>query len=97
MLAIGSIVYLKDGAKKMMILNRAPVIEDKGKVEYFDYSACFYPMGLNMEEIFYFNEENIDKVVFDGYSDDEEIRFQELLNEAFSKNDISKGNVDVKN
>lgn len=61
----------------MVILNGATVIEDKGKMEYFDYSACFYPMGLNIEEIFYFNEENIAKVVFEGYSDDGEVRFQE--------------------
>ena len=49
MLEIGSIVYLKKGSRKVMILNRGPIVE--GKV-YFDYTGCVYPVGLILSEIF---------------------------------------------
>lgn len=79
MLPIGSIVYLKEGTQKLMILNRAAIIEKEGEKQIFDYSACLYPQGLISENIFYFNEENIDKVLFEGYKDSEEKRFKEVL------------------
>lgn len=96
MLPIGSIVYLKDGVKKLMILNRGPVIQNNDREEFFDYSGCIYPIGFNIDEIFYFNKDNIDRIVFEGYSNEEEVRFQELLNEGFSKIDIPKGIVELK-
>jgi hypothetical protein len=39
MLPIGSIVYLKQGTSKLMILNRGPIIEVEGEQTWFDYSA----------------------------------------------------------
>ena len=45
---------------------------------YFGYSGAAYPVGLNPEQIFYFNQEDIDKVVFHGYTDLDEERFVEL-------------------
>lgn len=36
---------------------------------------------MNPEQVFYFNDENIDKVVFEGYRDGEEIRFEELYSQ----------------
>lgn len=81
MLPIGSIVYLKEGTSKLMILNRGPVIEEEGEPTLFDYSGCFYPQGLNPENVYYFNHENIDEVVFEGYTDNEEDRFQKLFSD----------------
>ncbi|GAB5780680.1 hypothetical protein JMUB7523_26530 [Staphylococcus aureus] len=46
------------------------------KRQMFDYSACKYPIGVVEDEIYYFNEENIDSVIFKGYSDQDEVRFQ---------------------
>ena len=54
-----------------MILNRGPMIELDGEKQIFDYAACNYPQRLDIENTFYFNEENIDEVVFKGYSDDD--------------------------
>ncbi len=86
MQTIGSIVYLKEGGQKMMILNRGPIVDlGEGQV-YFDYSACAYPVGFSPEQIFYFNEENIDKVLFEGYRDEEEERFIELYKNWFAQN-----------
>lgn len=96
MLPIGSIVYLKEGTSKIMILNRGPIIPPEGNGEkgtMFDYSGCLYPQGLDPNNVFYFNEENIDKVVFEGYKDEEEERFQEVYNEWLKVNGskIEKG------
>lgn len=95
MKSIGTVVYLNEGNKKVMILNRGPIMEKNGKQYLFDYSGCVYPIGLVPEQILYFNEENIDKVVFEGYSDEEETRFQELYNNWIAGNSekICKGNV----
>ena len=42
---------------------------------------------------FYFNGENIDKVVFRGYEDDEEERFQRVFEEWRKDNNVSLVNV----
>ncbi len=69
-----------------MILNRGPVINIEGEKMMFDYSGCFYPLGLVAEEVFYFNEVNIAEVVYEGFSDSDEERFQRLYNEWKQKN-----------
>ncbi|AMG62143.1 DUF4176 domain-containing protein [Staphylococcus lugdunensis] len=98
MITIGSIVYLKGGSQKMMILNRGPIIEQDDKKVMFDYSACKYPLGLVENQIYYFNTENVDRVIFEGYSDDDEIRFQELYQEMLNElsDDITRGEVEEK-
>lgn len=78
MLPIGSIVYLQEGSQKLMIISRGVVVEEGGQNVLFDYSASLYPLGINPDKTYYFNQENIDKIVFEGYKDEEEERFQEL-------------------
>jgi len=95
-LPMGSIVYLKGGNQKVMILNRGPQVEIKNQRQLFDYSAAVYPMGLSPEKIIYFNSKNIDKVLFEGFSDEEEVRFQELYKkwlDTEGKN-VEKGNIE---
>jgi len=98
MLSIGSIVYLKEGTSKLMILNRGPIVpseEKEGTGIMYDYSGCFYPQGMDPNKVFYFNEENIDKIVFEGYKDEEEERFQEIYDHWLEENkaNIKKGAV----
>ena len=78
MLPIGSIIYLKEGNRKIMVLNRGAMLEQADEQVIFDYSGCIYPVGLDATQVFYFNEENIDKVIFEGFKDEEENRYQEL-------------------
>jgi len=52
---IGSIVYLKEGSQKLMIINRGPIVEIEGQKYLFDYSACKYPVGVVEDQIYYFN------------------------------------------
>ncbi|RYL87087.1 DUF4176 domain-containing protein [Sporolactobacillus sp. Y61] len=75
-LPIGSVVRLKNGDVKLMILNRAPLYNKNGVIGYFDYSACIYPTGKVEEQVYFFNHENIEEIYFKGYIDEEEELFQ---------------------
>ena len=94
-LPLGSIVYMKRGTQKLMILNRGPQIELNGELQMFDYSGCVYPVGLVVEKALYFNAENIDKVLFEGYSDEDENKFNEFYQEWLAANgkNVVKGKV----
>ena len=59
---IGSIIYLKEGSQKLMIINRGPIVEMDNQRYIFDYSACKYPIGVVEDEIYYFNDQNIEKL-----------------------------------
>ncbi|MGV3095470.1 DUF4176 domain-containing protein, partial [Staphylococcus borealis] len=48
---IGSIIYLKEGSQKLMIINRWPIAEIEGQKYMFDYSACKYPVGVVEDQI----------------------------------------------
>lgn len=78
-----------------MILNRGPIIEVNNEPTIFDYSGCFYPQGLVPEKVYYFNHENIDEIVFEGFKDSEDERFQKLFAEwrEQNKGKIKKGKV----
>ncbi|HFH7794064.1 TPA: DUF4176 domain-containing protein [Streptococcus agalactiae] len=79
LLPVGSIVYLVDGNQKLLILNRASIVDQSGQEVYFDYLGGIFPEGLNMEQVYYFNEEDIDEVIFEGYHDEEEERVSKLI------------------
>ena len=44
-LPIATIVNLKEGSQKLMILNRGVTIEQNGESVLFDYIAAFYLIG----------------------------------------------------
>ena len=79
-LPIGSIVLLKNGTKKVMIYGRRQSRVGENEKEY-DYIACLYPEG-NIDEnyMYLFDHENIDKVIFRGFSDADEEAYQNELN-----------------
>ena len=73
-LPIGSIVILKNGQKKIMIYGRRQRrVTDENE---YDYIACLYPEGnINEDYMYLFNHEDIDTVVYRGFSDAEEEAF----------------------
>ena len=77
-LPIGTIVYLSGGNQKVMILNRGAIVEQEGQDVLFDYTGALFPEGLNPEQVYYFNLEDIDDIVVKGYSDIDEERFVKL-------------------
>lgn len=86
MLEIGTIIYLKGGTQKLMILNRGAIIQKDNQDIVYDYSACVYPIGFSPEHTYYFNEENIDKIVYRGFRDEDEERFEEMYMEWKANN-----------
>lgn len=97
MYPIGTIILLNEGERKIMILNRGALYEnEEGQIDYFDYSGCIYPVGIDPQvPVIYFNEENIAQVIHEGYRDSEEQKFLELYKEwEYSpQNPYSKGKV----
>ena len=80
-LPVGSVVLLKNGQKKIMIYGRRQRrISDDNE---YDYIACLYPEGnINEDFMYLFNHEDIETVVYRGYSDAEEEAFVAKLNEV---------------
>lgn len=80
-LPVGSIVLLKNGQKKIMIYGRRQRrVTDEHE---YDYIACLYPEGnINEDYMYLFNHEDIETVVYRGYSDAEEEAFVAKLNEV---------------
>ncbi|USS90290.1 DUF4176 domain-containing protein [Fructilactobacillus carniphilus] len=80
LLPLGSIVILKEGLQKLMIVGRGAVYGDSetGEEKFADYMAVIYPSGIDPETTIFFNQSDIDKVIFKGFSDEEEIRFLDI-------------------
>ena len=76
LLPIGSVVMLKNGKKKVMITGfcvNTP--EDENKM--YDYCGCMYPEGvISSSKTLLFNHEQIDKIYYIGYSDEEDKEFK---------------------
>ena len=68
-LPLGSIVFLKGGVQKMLIISRALNVRNGDKTFFFDYGAVPYPEGLVSDKMAYFNKESVGRVVFEGYTD----------------------------
>lgn len=71
-LPLGSVVYLHNGFKKVLIIARGVILNNEGNQVIFDYGAVQYPEGLMGDEIAYFQHESIEKIVFKGFSDDDD-------------------------
>lgn len=81
-LPIGTVVMLKGGNKRLMIVGFCSVTgNEENKV--FDYSACTYPEGVLMSnKSILFNHNQIEKIYHLGLIDQEEIAFKNFLNNA---------------
>lgn len=88
LLPLGTIVYLKEGTAKLMIVGRGASFEDEEGQKFSDYVGVMYPNGIDPQDALFFNHGDIDKVVFRGYSDEEELRFLEVYEEW--KKDLGK-------
>lgn len=79
-LPVGTVVMLKGGTKRVMIIGFC-AIEGEDRKNMYDYSGCLYPEGLlSSDQICLFNHEQIDKIYHMGLlDDDEEKEFKEGL------------------
>ena len=79
-LPIGTVVLLKGGKKRAMITGFCSVAQENQE-KIYDYSGCVYPEGyLSSNQVCLFDHDQIDKIFFVGYEDDEEKAFKEKLN-----------------
>lgn len=78
---LGTILYLKGGTQKIMVIGRNAILRLSDGDYLYDYVGCRYPSGFSTKSMIYFNEENIDSIIFSGYSDDDEIRMLEVFKE----------------
>lgn len=85
LLPIGSIVLLKDGEKRLMI-NGIMQNDAGGTKQNYDYLGILYPEGHIGEGFQYlFNHEDIDKIVFRGYEDEERTEFLAKLSALYER------------
>lgn len=61
--------------KKLLIINRVPILEINSEIGYFDYGGCLFPQG-EVGPNFYFNDEDIKEVNFYGLTDENEDQIQ---------------------
>lgn len=93
-LPLGSVVYLKEGNKKLLIVARGLVAKKGEGHIYFDYGGVPYPEGLMDDKMAYFQHEAVTKVVFEGYSDlDDEATVEKINLFVDNHPEIPKGDV----
>lgn len=85
-LPIGSVVRLKgmtDGMS-MMIAGYYPLEESIEKI--FEYSGILYPQGfIGDRSIFLFDSEDVEEIIFEGYSDREGEEYRGILPKVLEK------------
>ncbi len=80
-LPIGTVVLLRGGTKKAMITGFC-TFDNAHQDKLYDYSGCIYPEGmLSSKQVLLFNHDQIEKIFFLGYVNDEEKEFKPKLNE----------------
>ena len=72
-LPLGSVVQLKGGIQKLLVIARALNVNNEGKQYFFDYGGVPYPEGLTGDQIAYFNHYQLAKVIFEGFRDDDDV------------------------
>ena len=77
-LPIGSVVLLK-GAERYIVVMGYLMVEDETK-KVWDYMGCAYPMGaISSEMTLMFDDDQIEKVVFEGFVDEEGTAFRKKV------------------
>ena len=84
-LPIGTVVLLKEGKKRIMITGYL-ITPEEDKDKLYDYSACLYPEGIiSSDKTILFNHDQIDKIYYMGYIDDEEKIFMKNVDDLLKK------------
>lgn len=83
-LPLGSIVTLKQGNKRLMIVGRLQRMNQTGEI--FDYSGCLWPEGsLDADHFYLFNHNQIDRLYHIGLQDPIEFEFKQFLKDQAEK------------
>ncbi len=90
-LPIGTVVYLIEGNQKIIILNIGALVDIEGKEVYFDYTGAIYPDGLDIDNVYYFNNEDIEEIVYKGYIDESHRKLEDKYLKWIKKTKRLKG------
>lgn len=94
-LPIGTVVLLKGGRKRAMITGFCSVAQENQE-KIYDYSGCVYPEGyLSSNQVCLFDHDQIDKIFFLGYEDEEEKAFKDKLNKIVASIEEENANAEV--
>ncbi len=95
LLPIGSVVLLKGAKTKLMITGR--ILSDEKLEQIYDYVAVIYPIGATGEENqYFFNRDAIERVVFIGLQDQDELNFKEQVLSKLGELTIKDGQIVAK-
>ncbi len=88
-LPLGSVVRVDQINYDIMIIGYAVKNEDDGK--NYDYIGVIDPIGYYQKEMFLFNEDKINDIVFMGYQKDKYVEYREKIYKFAKdvKNDIN--------
>lgn len=84
-LPLGSVVYLNEGTKKVLIIARGLLVNNDNEVVFFDYGGVPYPEGLQGDQMAYFQHDSVKKVLFNGFKDPDDEMTVEKINEYLEK------------
>ncbi len=69
-LPLGSVITLKKGRKKLMIIGR--IQEERASGILYDYAAVLYPEGMmDASDLYMFQGEDIDRIYHVGLQEEE--------------------------
>ena len=88
---LGTICIVKGNTKKLMVIARGLALRQDEGLRYFDYGACMYPEGLLGDQVIYFNHNAIQKIVSEGYRDEDNELLLETLKDNLEALDMIKG------
>ena len=80
-LPLGSIVVLNGSVKKLMITARGMLTGEGENRRIYDYGAALYPEGVMDEKMLFFDQKDIYRIVFEGYTDMDD----EIMNDTIKK------------
>ncbi|MCR4839219.1 MAG: DUF4176 domain-containing protein [Eubacterium sp.] len=80
-LPLGSIVVLNGSVKKLMITARGVLTGEGENRRIYDYGAALYPEGVMDEKMLFFDQKDIYRIVFEGYTDMDD----EIMNDTIKK------------
>ncbi len=92
-LPLGSIVVINGGVKKYMVIARGLNVNLGSKQVLFDYGACRYPEGMEGDQVMYFQHEDIAKVIFEGFNDEDNEMMIKNINDQLSVTKLDRANV----
>ncbi|MDX8418212.1 MAG: DUF4176 domain-containing protein [Absicoccus sp.] len=85
LLPLGTVITLKQGKKRLMIVGRLQ--NQVGTEKIYDYAAVLWPEGvLDSTHFYLFNDEDIQTLYFIGLQDTEEFNYRYVLEEQQKNN-----------